>query len=136
MLVSLPLPYRFSSAAASALLPQTPLFIRDPAGAKLRRIITWLSRSLFPLWTLDSCVGLGVRMGRHEAAPIPSQARLLLDQFPHVESDILLAIARHTLEPIELYKLDEQYRSASSANTPLPADLSDPLSTSNNGDHA
>ncbi|KAH9831558.1 uncharacterized protein C8Q71DRAFT_291735 [Rhodofomes roseus] len=65
---------------------------------------------------------------RTPAAPIPSQARVLLDQFPHVEPDILLAIARHTLDPLELYKLDEHYRS--SANTPPPADLSHPLSAS------
>ncbi|KZT67953.1 hypothetical protein DAEQUDRAFT_739043 [Daedalea quercina L-15889] len=60
------------------------------------------------------------------SAPLSQQARTLIEQFPHVEPDLLLAIARHTLDPLDLYKLDEHYRGA--AGTPPPAELADPLS--------
>ncbi|KAH9842033.1 uncharacterized protein C8Q71DRAFT_854398 [Rhodofomes roseus] len=65
---------------------------------------------------------------RHPHPTINGYVLRLLDNGEPRWPDILLAIARHTLDPIELYKLDEQYRS--SANTSPPADLSDPLSAS------
>lgn len=72
---------------------------------------------------------------RARASPSPSlpahispQARALMAQFPHVEPELLYAIARHTFDPLELYALDEHYRPAS--GTPPPAELSDALGAS------
>ena len=68
---------------------------------------------------------------RAPPAHISSQARSLMEQFPHVEPELLYAIARHTLDPLELYKLDEHYRPAGS--TPPLVELTDPLCASTKG---
>lgn len=59
---------------------------------------------------------------------ISPQARSLMDQFPRIEPELLYAIAWHTFDPLELYKLDEHYRPAS--GTPPPAELCDSLCAS------
>lgn len=76
-------------------------------------------------------------LARSHSSPAPArtlpahlspQARSLMEQFPHVEPELLYAIARHTLDPLELYKLDEHYRPT--GHTPPLAELSDPLCAS------